>query len=294
MSDVVAATRRIARSVQTTIGWIFWDPGAVERYAALGFPEGFASSGGYIASRAAPLAAAGPDAVIAAFGSVCDVGIRAVFDLVGERGRFVEFWDARDEAVIEGLHAHAPAIIEPLIEVGDQLWSIVDRLPSVGRVLFAATRAMPRPSDPLLSSWHAVNALREWRGDTHWAVTVATGLDHAESSILHNAWLGYDADWLALSRGTSAEALAVGWASLERRGMAQRPEVHDSGLALRQHIEDETDRLTTLPWELLGISRTEALATALEPPCELLLERVDVTAGPNYQPASRTRRSDRL
>jgi len=29
-------TRRTARSVQTTIGWIFWEPGAAERYQALG------------------------------------------------------------------------------------------------------------------------------------------------------------------------------------------------------------------------------------------------------------------
>ena len=32
-----------------------------------------------------------------------------------------------------------------------------------------------------------------------------------------------------------------------------------------------------------------AFATDLEPPCELLLARVDETAGPNYQPASRLR-----
>ena len=50
-----------------------------------------------------------------------------------------------------------------------------------------------------------------------------------------------------------------------------------------------TDRLTSLPWELYGLDRTVALAEALEPPCVSLLERVDVTAGPNYQPASRLR-----
>ena len=33
--DWVAITKRNARSVQTTIGWIFWDPGAVARYEAL-------------------------------------------------------------------------------------------------------------------------------------------------------------------------------------------------------------------------------------------------------------------
>ena len=31
----VDITRRNARSVQTTIGWIFWDPGAVRRFEAL-------------------------------------------------------------------------------------------------------------------------------------------------------------------------------------------------------------------------------------------------------------------
>ena len=61
------------------------------------------------------------------------------------------------------------------------------------------------------------------------------------------------------------------------------------GVALRQQLEDDTDRLTTLPWELLGAARSRELAARLEPPCELLLARVDETAGPNYQPASRLR-----
>ena len=59
-------------------------------------------------------------------------------------------------------------------------------------------------------------------------------------------------------------------------------EVHDIA-----RIEDDTDRLTTLPWELLGEERSLWFAERFEPPCEALLARVDVTAGPNYQPASR-------
>lgn len=282
--------RRIARSVQTTVGWIFWDPGAVERYAALGIPEPFASPGGYIASRAAPLAGAGPDAVIAAFGSISPLGIRAVFEMLVTPDRFAEFWRARDEAVVEGLHRFAPAIVDPLCEFGPDLWAVVEELPLVGRVLFGAVLGMPRPSDPLLSGWHAVNALREWRGDTHWALTVAAGLDHAEASILHNSWLGYETDWLALSRGTSPDALDAGWESLRNRGLARDRVATPAGVELRQRLEDETDRLTTLPWERFGAERTDALAGRLEPPCELLLERVDVTAGPNYQPGSRVHR----
>ena len=59
------------------------------------------------------------------------------------------------------------------------------------------------------------------------------------------------------------------------------------GMALRRHIEQETDRLTSLAWQLLGEDRSNWFAAAFEPPCEALLRRVDETAGPNYQPASR-------
>jgi hypothetical protein len=290
-TDIVELTRRIARSVQTTIGWIFWDPGAIERYERMGIPETFAGPLGYIAARCAPLAPAGPDAVIAAFGSISPQGIRGAFQVLGSTERFRDAWAARDEAVLDGLHEHAPDIIEPLAAAGPDLWPIVDQLPLVGRVMFGAVRAMPRPENPVLSGWHAINALREWRGDTHWALTVAAGLTHAESSILHNAWMGYEADWLALSRGTSAEDIAAGWSTLRKRALADADGVTEAGLALRQRLEDDTDRLTTTPWAVLGADHTRRLADALEPPCELLLGRVDVTAGTNYQPASRLRPS---
>ncbi|HEY4375520.1 MAG TPA: hypothetical protein VGM93_00105 [Acidimicrobiales bacterium] len=288
MTDWFGITRRNARSVQTTIGWIFWDPGAVERYAAGGLPVDFAGPLGYLAARAAPLASAGPDAVIAAFGSISPLGIRAAFDLLGADG-FSRMWTARDEAVVEGLRRHAPEIVDPLVDFGPELWAVVEQLPLVGRPFFGAHLAVPRPTDPLLSGWHAVNCLREWRGDTHWALVVAAGLDHAEASILHNAWLGYEGDWLATSRGTSPEAIDAGWAALQARGLAQDREVLAEGIALRQQIEDDTDRLTTRPWELVGEARAEDFATRFEPPCVTLLARVDETAGPNYQPGSRIR-----
>ncbi len=289
MTDWFEITRRNARSVQTTIGWIFWDPGATRRYTELGLPADFAEPLGYLAARGVPLAGAGPDAVIAAFGSISPLGIRALFSLLDDPARFEQFRLARDEAVVEGLHEHAPEIVEPLIELGPELWPVVERLPVMGRVLFGAHLALPRPADPLLSGWHAVNCLREWRGDTHWAIVVATGLGQAEASIVHNAWLGYETDWLAKSRGTSDDDLEAGWGALAAKGLAEGRTVLPDGVALRQRIEDDTDRCTTLPWELLGEDRARWFAASFEPPCETLLRRVDITAGPNYQPASRLR-----
>ena len=169
------------------------------------------------------------------------------------------------------------------------MWDVVEQLPVVGRVLFGSLLAVPRPEDPLLSGWHAVNCLREWRGDTHWAIVVAAGLSHSEASILHNAWLDYEEDWLSRSRGNTPEEIEAGWSALNRKGLAKGRSVLDGGIALRQEIEDQTDRLTTLPWELLGQDAAREFADRFEPPCESLLARVDVTAGPNYQPASRIR-----
>ena len=285
MTDWFEITRRNARAVQTTIGWIFWDPGAVERYEK----HGLLGPLGYIAARAAPLAPAGPDATIAAFASISPVGIRLAFELVAQTSSFDDVWRSRDEAVVEGLHKYAPDIVAPLTELGPVLWPVVDQLPTSGRVFFAAHLRMPRPDDPLLSGWHAVNCIREWRGDTHWALVTASGIEGVGASILHNAWLGYERDWLAKSRGATEEEIARAWDALTARGLARDGEVTPEGIALRQRIEDDTDRLTTRPWELLGKERARRFGEEFEPPCELLLQRVDVTAGPNYQPASRIR-----
>ena len=290
LSDPIQAAIRCSRSVQTTIGWIFWDPGAVGRYAELGLPGPV----GYIAARAAPLAPAGPDAVIAAFGSISPAAIRFTFDTIAEIGphfgtSFDAAWVARDEAVVAGLAQHAPDIVEPLTRLGPELWPIVAALPTVGRTFFAAHLRMPRPEHPLLSGWHAVNCLREWRGDSHWALVVAAGLTGVEASILHNAWLGYEEGWLPRSRGSSPEEIEGALASLEAKGLAADGLVTPEGVELRRRLEADTDRLTTLPWELLGPDGCRRFAEELEPPCELLLRRVDETAGPNYQPASRLR-----
>jgi hypothetical protein len=286
--DWVAIARRNSRSVQTTVGWIFWDPGAVARFGELGLPGPL----GYVVARATPLMPAGPDAVIAAFGSISPAVIRWAFALADEHGlEPLAAWRARDEAVVAGLREHAPAAVTALEELGPDLWAVVDRLPTVGRVFYGAHVGMGRPDDPLLSGWHAVNCLREWRGDTHWALVVAAGLTGVEASCLHNSWLGYEPGWLPTSRGSSAEEIAAAWAGLEANGLARDGVATEEGLALRQRLEDDTDRATTLPWELLGVEGSTAFAELLEPPCELLLRRVDLTAGPNYQPASRLRRS---
>jgi hypothetical protein len=287
LDEWAAIARRNSRSVQTLIGWIFWDPEAVKRYGELGLPGGL----GYIASRAAPFSGAGAEAVNAAFGSISPMAIGIVFAQLGEASNFLPYWRARNEAVIQGLKSFAPGTTELLSEWRIDLWNAVAQLPTVGRPNFASHLSYDRVDDGGLDGWHAVNAIREWRGDTHWAIVASHGLSGSEASILHNSWLGYDANWLSLSRGNSPESIAAAWSSLERKGLASAGTVTAQGLLLRQQIEDETDALGAEIWRTLGYDRSEAFGREFEPPCELLLERVNITAGILYQPASRIRES---
>jgi hypothetical protein len=284
--DWVELTRRNARSVQTTIGWIFWDPGAVARYELMGLPGPL----GYIAARSAPFAGAGYDALVAALGSISPLGIKFVTDFV-DRHAYGDWWDARNDAVLEGLQLHAPDACRALADFRDDLWAVVHQLPFIGRPFAASHLSMPRADSSTLDGWHAVNILREWRGDTHWGIVGQLNFTGAEASTLHNEWLNYDGDWLSKSRGLSDDAIAEAWAGLERRGLARQGALSDAGRELRQWIEEETDRRTTLPWQLLGYERSLQFQRDFEPPCELLLERVNITAGIRYQPASRERSS---
>ncbi|MGW3175801.1 helix-turn-helix domain-containing protein [Streptomyces sp. NPDC001153] len=85
----------------------------------------------------------------AAFGTLGSVGIALTSDLLkGDAAAFREFWHLRDEAVEEGLCRYAPGIVDPPAEMGPALWSAVNRLPRLGRVLFAATGSMPPPQSP--------------------------------------------------------------------------------------------------------------------------------------------------
>lgn len=271
------------------IGWIYWDPVAVSDCAELGidFPAAY-----YLTSRAAPLAPAGHQAVAAAYYTINPVFIELALGLVDERTSYAAITQVRNRAVVAGLHAYVPEICDGLATLADPLWEAADALPSSGRVLFAAHRQQPRPEDPLLSAWLAVNCIREWRGDTHFAVLAAADVSGTQAGLLHNAMLNYPDDWIPRSRGADDASIAEAMADLEDRGLATDGRVNAAGTALRDEIEDCTNRLTRRPWQHLGESRTTELLELVEPVGERLLARIDETAGPEWMPAARVRRTD--
>ena len=270
------------------IGWIYWDPSAIERYTNLGIEGGL---GYYIASRGAPLAPAGPEAVAAAFYSISPDFIAFSLGLAEAATSWEAVTDARDAAVGEGLRRFVPEICEQLAGMGEALWMAADALPSSGRVLFAAHRAWPRSSDPLVSAWLAVNCIREWRGDTHFAVLAAEGVSGVQGGILHNAMLNYPEQWIPRSRGADDALLAEAFEDLEARGLAKDGLVNAAGHELRERIEARTNELCQRAWRFLGAEQTTAFVELVEPVGDRLVARIDETAGPEWMPAARLRRA---
>lgn len=288
MTDWTELAARASFASHRLIGWIYWDPVAIERYAALGVPDG---AGYYIASRGAPLAPAGHQAVTAAFSTIHPGFIQYCIELAQRHTTWHAITDARDEAVGIGLRRYVPEICDDLAEMATPLWQAADELRSSARVLFAAHREWPRSSDPLVSAWLAVNCIREWRGDTHFALLAAADLDAAQAGLLHDAHLNYPGEWIPRSRGADDDAITAAFAALEARGLASGGRVNDAGLALRQEIEDRTDELSSAAWRSLGEDTTTRFLDLVEPVGERLLTRIDETAGPNWMPAARERRS---
>ena len=269
------------------IGWIYWDPEAIAGHAALGVPNG---AGYYIASRAAPLAPAGNSAVVAAFYSINPLFIAFSLDVVRQHTTFDAAAANRNAAVGTGLRRYVPDLCEPLAAMEGALWAAADALDPAGRVLFAAHRDAPRPDNPLVSAWLAANCMREWRGDTHWALLVANELTGVQAGLLHDAWMGYPGEWIPRSRGADDAGIAAAMAGLEARGLTRDGRVNEAGVALREHIEQQTNALGATPWRLLGRPLTEHFSSIIEPSAARLMRRIDETAGPDWMPAARPSR----
>ena len=286
-TDWADLTRRAAFASHQLIGWIYWDPRAAARHADLGVKDGL---GHYIANRAAPLAAAGVDAVTAAFGSIDRFLIHFSLDLAAGATTWDKVYAARNAVVAEGLRDLTPEICDGLAALGDELWRTVDALPTSGRVLFAAHRAWPRGDDPVVSAWLAVNALREWRGDTHWGLLSAHAIDGVEAGLLHDAWMGYPKEWIPRSRGANDSQIAHALSTLAERGWVLNGVVNDEGVGFRQWLEEETNRLCARSWQELGRVNTQRFLDLVEPVGHRFVEHIDATAGPNWMPAARPRR----
>jgi hypothetical protein len=133
---------------------------------------------------------------------------------------------------------------------------------TAGRQLAAANADLPWPGEPHLVLWHAINVLREHRGDGHIAALLTAGLDPCEALVSFAA-IGAAPEEVFAGRGWSAadwadRLAARGWVDAAGHATAR-------GQDGRDEVEWRTDRLADAPWQALGPARAQRLADLTGP-----------------------------
>lgn len=232
---------------------------AEEHYVAVGLRPGRM---GYFASRSAPMGAvtagvtaatfynfnpelvarfiprawtlASPGDVIAARLTVADLALRR---LLG---------DAVDSPEVT--------------EAGELAREATVGLAPEGRPLYAGHADLAWPEAPHLVLWHAASLLREYRGDGHVMALQTAELSGIESIVTHTATgRGFLEEPAKVLRGWSDGQWSAAVDGLRARGLMDADGLSVDGVAQRERVEAETDRLDTAAWHRLGQDRTERL-----------------------------------
>lgn len=111
-----------------------------------------------------------------------------------------------------------------------------------GRPLYAGLAEIPLSDDPVETLWRSAEMIREHRGDSHIAACVAEGLDPIAMSILTELWVGFPLGEYSGSRGWAPEAIEASADGLRGDGLLDGDQLTADGQALRDRIEDATDR----------------------------------------------------
>jgi hypothetical protein len=108
--------------------------------------------------------------------------------------------------------------------------------------------------------WQAQTLLREYRGDGHIAALLLAGLDPVEALVTHAALGEVTAGVLQATRSWTAADWTAAEQRLQQRGLLDAEGAFTAaGQALRQQVEDQTDRLALPAYEVLGFDGCERL-----------------------------------
>ena len=136
---------------------------------------------------------------------------------------------------------------------------------TAGRPLAAANAGLPWPGEPHMVLWHAINVLREHRGDGHIATLLTAGLDPGEALVSFAA-IGAAPEEVFASRGWSEADWAAARDRLAARGWVDAEgKATQRGRDGRDEIEWRTDRLADAPWQALGPDRSARLTELTTP-----------------------------
>jgi hypothetical protein len=256
--------RKMWRTLEPYHGLIYFAPEASAAYEALGV-HGF---DGYFASRSAAMGAVPAGVVVATFFNFEPGAVGRTIPQVWETATPAQLLEARLAAADAALRRATGQALD-----GDDVGraaslarEAAEHCRPAGRPLFAAHADLPWPEAPHLALWHAITLLREFRGDGHIACLVAAQLDGIDALVVHAASGEVPRSALQTSRGWDDAAWHASIERLADRGLVDGSGAFtEAGAALRQEIEDQTDRLALAPWAALGEEGCDELRQLVRP-----------------------------
>ncbi|MFJ9575955.1 hypothetical protein ACIRQF_06100 [Streptomyces sp. NPDC101191] len=248
------AGRRCAHPVNLLHATLFFSPDLDTEFRRLGIEDASAMR---LAARSAPLGAVGAGTVAATFYNYNHTFLARHLPGVWAAASPAEVLEARLRAVDATLRRLLgdDAITSPeMAEAADLALRAAEACTRHARPLYAGNADLPVPDAPHLRLWHAATLLREHRGDGHLVALVSAGLDPVEALASHTATgKGMAPRWVLGTRGWGRADWDAAQERLRERGLLDAEgELTEVGVALREALEDETDRLDAAPYELLG------------------------------------------
>ena len=250
---------RAHRATDPLHSLIYFVPEAEQEYIAIGLRPGRM---GYFASRSAPMGPVSAGVTAATFYNFNPEIVARVIprawtlaspeDIIEARFRVADLALRR----LLGSAIDAPEVAEA-VQLAREATEV---MAPEARPLFAAHAGLTWPEQPHLALWHAASLLREYRGDGHLIALQMAGLSGIESIVTHTATgYGFLEGPAKLLRGWSDEQWSAAVDGLRARGLMDADGLTAEGVALRERVEADTDRLDAAPWQQLGPDRTARL-----------------------------------
>lgn len=197
---------------------------------------------GYAWGRAAALGEPAPGVVVSSFAVFEPSLIAGVY----EAGRAACDRDTLLSTRLQATNASLARVLDgadgDVAAAADRLRRAALDLDQSGRPLYAGLADIPLSDDPVEILWRSAEMIREHRGDSHIAACVAEGLDPIAMSILTELWVGFGLGEYSGTRGWEPEAIAACADRLRADGLLDGDQLSAEGRALRDRIEDATDR----------------------------------------------------
>ena len=234
---------------------------------------------GYFAGRAAPMGPVGPEAVLAAFYNFSMAHIsRAIPDAWTFAPPSAALVARQQGSVMALRRAFAGNELTEAVETAALLARVAaESAPMEGRILFAANRALPWPVEPISALWQACTLLREHRGDGHVGALTAAGVSGREANVVQAAAGVVPRDVFDVARHyDEAEWDRVSAGLTDRGLLGDDGDLTTAGRAIRDDVEDRTNRIALSAYETLDDQQLQELIDALVPLSRAVIATGDI------------------